>query len=629
MRNILTVLGFGWTYLRRYWVRLTLGVLCGYVFAMSNASFIWASKTLTERFSEKTRVANTEVSEKVPALAGERFKVWRERIEAINTAIKRGVDPWLPRVNQPLDWRQMVGAMLFLPLLVGIRSVADYASNYCMGWVGERVIRDLRLDIMEKLSTLSLDFFTRSTTGDLLTRINVDSQNLLRALKQGAADLVKESGSVVFVLAALLLLDWRLTLWAMVLLPVCMFPLIVLGKKARRAMKASLKANISQSSQLVELLSGIRVVKAYNLETEQMDRFRRTSGELVHAGMKGVQAKEMVNPIIEVISMVGLGLLLLYIFKSGRSGADLVGFLTGILLFFLPVKKLAGVHILFEQAGVGAHRLMEILNEKPSVTEPANPKPLPAFQSAIQFDNVTFGYAERTVLRDLTLTVPRGGRLGIAGESGSGKTTLVNLLFRFYDPTQGAVRMDGLDLREVGLRDLRRQMALVSQDVVIFDQTIAENIACGHPGATREEIETAAKAAFAHEFILQLPQGYQTRVGERGATLSGGQRQRISIARAFVRNAPILVLDEATAQLDPKAEAEVQAAIDRLAEHRTVVCVAHRLSTLASMDRVIVLTEGQIVEEGGFDELLRKSGAFAAMAAKQGIFPSDWSADEF
>jgi len=239
MRNILTVLGFGWTYLRRYWVRLTLGVLCGYVFAMSNASFIWASKTLTERFSEKTRVANTEVSEKVPALAGERFKVWRERIEAINTAIKRGVDPWLPRVNQPLDWRQMVGAMLFLPLLVGIRSVADYASNYCMGWVGERVIRDLRLDIMEKLSTLSLDFFTRSTTGDLLTRINVDSQNLLRALKQGAADLVKESGSVVFVLAALLLLDWRLTLWAMVLLPVCMFPLIVLGKKARRAMKAA------------------------------------------------------------------------------------------------------------------------------------------------------------------------------------------------------------------------------------------------------------------------------------------------------------------------------------------------------------------------------------------------------
>jgi subfamily B ATP-binding cassette protein MsbA len=534
--------------------------------------------------------------------------------------VQRAVDPWLPRLGKPWDARQTVGLLLFLPLLVLIRSGADYTSNYCMGWVSERVVRDMRLDIMEKLSTLSLDFFARSSTGDLLTRINVDSQNLLRAFRVGAADLIKESATVVVVLCGLLILDWKLTLCAMVLLPVCLLPLLVLGKKARKAMKASLKANISQSSQLVELLGGIRVIKAFNLEREEIRRFRKTSGKLVHAGMKGVKAKELVNPIIEVISMFGLGLLLLYTFHAGRSGAELIGFLTGIMLFFLPIKKLAGVHITFEQANVGVQRLMEILAEQPKVTELANPKVLPEFKSAITFERVSFGYAEKEVLSDFTLKIPRGFKLGLAGESGSGKTTVVNLLFRFYDPTRGSIRIDGIDLREVSLRDLRQQMALVSQDIVLFDQTVAENIASGKPGASRGEIEAAAKAAFAHDFILQLPQSYDTRVGERGVTLSGGQRQRICIARAFVRNAPILVLDEATASLDSKSEAEVQADLDRLAEHRTVICIAHRLSTLSSMDQILVLSEGRIVESGSFEDLLQSAGVFASMAARQGIF---------
>jgi subfamily B ATP-binding cassette protein MsbA len=291
-------------------------------------------------------------------------------------------------------------------------------------------------------------------------------------------------------------------------------------------------------------------------------------------------------------------------------------------LLFQPVKKLAGLHILMEQAGVGVQRLKELLAEQPSVKEPLDPKPLRPFEKEIAFDNVTFAFGKKVVLRNFSLTIPRGFRLGLAGESGCGKTTALNLLFRFYDPAQGCVKMDGLDLREVSLHDLRRQMALVSQDIVIFDQTVAENIACGKLGvrATREEVEAAARAAFAHDFILHLPLGYDTHVGERGVNLSGGQRQRLAIARAFVRNAPILVLDEATAALDSKSEAEVQAAIDRLAEHRTVICVAHRLSTLASMDRIIVLADGQIVESGGFEKLLRTSGSFAAMAARQGMF---------
>jgi subfamily B ATP-binding cassette protein MsbA len=543
-------------------------------------------------------------------------------IQRVNEALKRSLDPWLPCVGTPVTWRHLVGLLLFLPLLAFLRGAMDYLNNYCMGWSSERAVRDMRLDIMEKLSTLSLDFFTRSTTGDLLTRINSDTQTLLRSLRAGAPDLIKESATLVVVFAVLCGKDYKLTLAAMVILPLVAIPLVILGKKARLATRARRTVDVSQSNQLVELLGGIRVIKAFNLEKEEIERFRKSSKKIVRAGMKNVQAKELIGPVIEVASAIGLGLLLLYIFYSKRDMANLPAFVIGFLFFFQSIKKLAAVHILFEQAHISVDRLMNILGEKPKVCDPPNPRPFKEFKSGITLEGVSFGYLEKQVLRDVQLTIPRGFKLGIAGASGSGKTTLVNLLFRFYDPTRGAVKIDGLDLREIAVRDLRQQMALVSQDVIVFDQTIAENIAAGKLGASRAEIEAAARAAFAHDFITQLPEGYDTRVGERGVTLSGGQRQRIAIARAFVRNAPILVLDEATASLDSKAEGEVQAAIDRLAEHRTVICVAHRLSTLAAMDRVIVLSEGRIIESGRFEELLATGSVFAGMAARQGMFAS-------
>ena len=357
MQNLAVVLRFGWTYLRRYKGRLAASVLFAILFALANACFIPAARTIIDRFSKKP------AREQVAASSAD--DSWLERAKArgaeLNHRFQAAVDPWLPRSGERITPRQILCMLLFLPVLMFIRAASDYLGNYCVGWVCERVIRDLRLDVMEKLSSLSLDFFSRWSTGDLLTRINADTTNLLRALRTGAADVIKEPLTILVILVALIAMDWRLTLCTLILLPAVMLPLFVLGRKARRATKAGLKASVSQSGQLVELLASIRVVKAFGLEAAQLARFRKTSAQLVHAGMQGVKAKELVNPIIEVVTVLGLGALFVYVFWSGRDGKDLAGFLIALMLLYLPVKKVAGLHILFEQAGVGVVRLKEIL----------------------------------------------------------------------------------------------------------------------------------------------------------------------------------------------------------------------------------------------------------------------------
>lgn len=388
MNSIVTVLEFGWTYLRRYKIRLLASVLFGIFFALLNANVIWVTSTLAKRFDDNP------APPKPPTAAQQ---AWEETslgraAREVRMALESWVDRWLPRVGQPMLSRHFYGLLLFLTLPMFFRAAADYLSSYCMGWVSERVVRDIRQDIMNRLNALSLDFFNRASTGDLLTRVNTDSLNLLRSLRQGAADLIKEPLTLVTVFFYLCWLDWRLTLSALVLLPLCLYPLVRLGKKAKRATKAGLKANVMQSGQLVEMLAGVRVVKAFGLEEEQMSRFRQTSGDIVHAGMKGVQAKELVNPVIEVVAVVGLSLLLMYVFKTGRSGSELASFLIGVLLFFQPIKKLAGLHILFEQASVGVGRLREILIEQPSVKEPTQPRLLTDFKDAIVFDRVSMSF---------------------------------------------------------------------------------------------------------------------------------------------------------------------------------------------------------------------------------------------
>lgn len=607
--------------MRRYWVRFGAGVLLGVAFGISNLGFVWASKTLVSRLEpEKPTAPVLAPTSALPPVAKGNLT---RRLDELKLTLEKEsnhyVDSWLPRAGRPIDWQQKLGGILLLPLLVAVRGYIGFLSSYCMGWVSERVVNDLRAEVLLKLNTLSLDYFNRAKMGDLLTRVNKDTALLHRSLDTGLSMMIKEPVTIIGAFATLVVIDWRLSLFVLFFMPVCMLPLIVLGRKARKAGQAGMQAVVSQSSLLIEALSGIRVVKAFGLEDQQLERFRELSRQIIRAEMKNLQAREMVNPAIETVAMLGLGALVVFIFHTGTRVEDLVGFLFGLVMIFTPVKKLASLHVLFQNTSAGVERLLALFAEQPSVRQAVEPLRLKDFQQGFELRNVQFTYGGQPVLQNLTLTIPRGCRLGIAGESGSGKSTLVNLLFRFYDVTAGSILIDGHDLRSVALRDLQNSMALVSQEIVLFDMSVAENIACGRRGASRSEIETAARAANAHEFIQQLPHGYDTQIGERGVTLSGGQRQRLAIARAFVRNAPILLLDEATAALDSGSEVEVQTAIERLEHNRTVICVAHRLATLANMDRILVLSAGRVVESGTYHELLRRGGIFASMAHKQGI----------
>lgn len=625
-----------------------LGILLGILYGVSNGAALWGARVVFDRMggeaaaasrveavagqgpresgagavgTERTLAAGREESGDGAGGAGRR---WVARLDA---GARELLDPWLPRAGRRPGWREALGVVILLPLLMALRGFTGYFSNYFMSWVSERTVSDLRMDIMNRLGGLSLDFFSRARSGDLITRVNSDSAILLTALGSRMADLVKEPFTVLSILGYLLSLNWQLTLFVLVFLPLCALPIGRLGRKAREAGKRMAQASIHQAGLLVEFLAGIRVVKAFGLEATQAERFQRLAMELFGQGMKAMRAREMVNPIIELISAFALSALVLYIAFRGVQFTDLITFLGGTAILYTPIKRLSQVQVVLAQASVAAERIGQLLSERPTVADPVAPRVLGGFRDAIVFERVGFAYQETPVLTDFSLRIPRGQRIGVAGESGSGKSTLVNLMFRFYDPTSGRVTLDGVDLREVAALELRSLMALVSQDVVIFDLTVAENIACGRAGATREEVEAAARAAFAHEFIMGLPQGYDTRVGERGVTLSGGQRQRLSIARAFVRNAPILVLDEATASLDSQSEREVQAAIERLEQNRTVLCVAHRLSTLMGMDRVISLASGRIVEDGSPRALLQAGGPFAAMARLQGLEAAGFQRD--
>jgi subfamily B ATP-binding cassette protein MsbA len=616
MQELKKIWAFGLPYLRPYMFRFVAGVVLGIIFGLSNGLFVVSVDSLFSRLTQPAAAAHGPTSALIQepiGLAGLKTKVtgwWQE------TAGPLG-DTLLPRIGHPMTWLQAVGGFSLLPLVMLLRCLASYFSTYCLTWVSARVNRDMQVAALRKAQELSLAYFLKRPAADTYSRISGDTKVIYDSMTNGFIDTIREPFAILSIFLAMLWIDWRLTLISLTLLPLAVGPVVIGGRRVRWLMKNSITAGVVQVSYLLEALQSVRIVKAYGMESRQLAKFRALADQMANMSVKLAQTRNLLNPLIEILCMLGVGLLIVVVFATRTEASSLVSFLAALMLAPLSIKRLANLHLTLSQASISINRLKEFYAESPSVPEPSQPLSLRVFQESLAVDNIYFSYGRQPVLQNISLKIPKGKKVGLAGESGSGKSTLINLLMRFYDPGKGCVLLDGHDLRKYASADLFRQLALVSQDVVLFDTTVAENIGFGREGATREEVERAARQAQAYDFIRQMPKGFDSRIGERGQLLSGGQKARIAIARAFVRNAPILVLDEPTAALDSKAEAEIQAAIDSLEQGRTVICIAHRLSTLANMDEIVVLDKGRIVERGTFDDLLRAKGHFARMAEQQ------------
>ena len=503
--------------------------------------------------------------------------------------------------------------VVIIPLVMFLRGLVTYLNVYFLQWAAIRAVTDLRVKLFGHLLNLSAGFFNQSRSGELISRIMNDTTALQVIFANTTSVIIRDPVTLVSVLGLLLLRSETrtMTLISIVVLPVCLIPLSIFSKKVRRSSGELQNQMAGLMQVMAETFTGHRVVKAYNLESVVTEDFRATAGRSINNYMRIVRANEITSPIIDVLGATGVAIALVYMNTQARPATgDFVTLILSVFLMYPPMKNLARLHNQITQARAASERVFELLATKNSVPEPAAPKMLHASNADIVIDNVDFNYGEKPVLRNINLTVRAGQLVALVGASGSGKTTLANLLLRFFDPARSAIKIGGVDLREVRTADLRNQIAVVAQENILFNDTISRNIELGRLGATTDEIIAAAKHAFAYDFIMQKPEGFETVIGEKGVSLSGGQRQRLAIARAVLKNAPILVLDEATSALDTESERAVQAALDELMKNRTTICIAHRLSTVLHADLIVVLDQGRIVETGSHAELSRRGGVY-------------------
>jgi subfamily B ATP-binding cassette protein MsbA len=581
---------------------MLLGGFFGVICALTNGALIVAIKLVVNLVFPGTgagRVSLASELEKAPAM-----------LRPIADALTR----WLPDLGSPSSTTGIVLAICTIPAIMLLRNLFGYLNLYLITWSAARAIADLRTRLFTHLQDLSSSFFNEARTGDLISRLTNDTHVLYQVVGNNLASLIKDPVTIVVLLAVMLVQQPRLTLVSIVVLPLCLGPIIVYGRRVRKSARA-MQGHLSEMTDLMhESFTGNRIIKAYNLESAMIARFRDAARKYVGHIMRVLRANEIPSQLTEFLGAVGIALVLLYVqFQTDRSKTpgDFVAFVLSIVVMYQPIKSLAKLHNQLHQAESASQRVFELLDTTSSVVDPPAPMPLDARHADIQFQNIEFSYGEKPVLRGINLTVKAGQLVALVGKSGSGKTTLTNLLLRFYDPQRGTVRIGGTDIRQVAIKELRRQIALVSQETILFNDTLRHNIALGRPGAGDAEIETAARHAYAHEFILEKAGGYNAGVGEKGANLSMGQRQRITIARALLKDAPILVLDEATSALDAESERAVQAAFEKLMEGRTTICIAHRMSTIQNADVIVVLQDGRIVESGTHAELIRARGVYA------------------
>ena len=542
-------------------------------------------------------------------------------VGSMDGAITYLVEPVLKRIFSGQDRHIFVLLPFGIIVMYAVRGLCRFTNDYFIRTAGQLAVQDVRNDIYQKNMRLSVGFFNRQPTGVLMSRI----MNDVNVMQEGVASIItgvfRDGFSAAALLGIVFYRNWKLAIITFVVIPATVYPAQKLGKKMKNMAKQGQGKMGDIASILQETFSGIKVIKAFGLEGREIEKFKKTNREFYYFSRKSMKYEGISTPLIEFITSFGVATVVWVggnsVMKGTMSASEFFSFITGMILVYRPIKNLLSSYNVMQRSMGAAERVFEIIDQVPEIKDAPDATDLGRALGEVEFREVSFRYDDDYVLRGLNLTARRGEVVALVGPSGGGKTTLVSLITRFYDPTEGAVLVDGRDIRGATLKSLLNQVALVDQETILFNDTIANNIRYGKTEASDVEVEQAALAAFAHDFILELPEGYQTNIGDRGVRLSGGQRQRICIARAIVKDAPLLILDEATSALDTESEQMVQAALNNLMANRTTFVIAHRLSTIVHADRIIVLEKGTIVEMGSHQALLANDGLYSRLHGMQ------------
>jgi subfamily B ATP-binding cassette protein MsbA len=549
---------------------------------------------------------------------------WRILISALASMLVGGMDGAFAYLSGPVlkrvftsDSRFLLGLLpLGIILIFLVRGIGRYVNEYFIKTAGQLAIQDIRNDLYRRTMLLDLGYFHRHKTGTLMSRVLND----VTMMQEGAANVItsffRDGFGALFLLGMSFYLNWRLAMISFLVIPATIYPAQKIGNRIKKVSRQGQEQMGDLSSVLQESFSGIKVIKAFGLESFNYTKFESINREFYRFMRKSIKYAGISTPVMELLTSLGVAGVIWFggyqVVHGTMKTEALLSFIAAMILLYNPIKKLSNSYNILQRSMGAAERVFEALDEEPEIVDPDKPVEIVHAKGNVTFDNVWFSYGkgDEWVLREISLDAKKGEIIALVGQSGGGKSTMVSLISRFYDVSRGSILIDGIDIRSLKLRDLMNQIALVDQETFLFNDTIAGNIRYGKPGATDGEVENAARAAFAHDFIAEMPDGYQTRIGDRGVRLSGGQRQRISIARAILKNAPILILDEATSALDTESEQMVQKALNNLMVNRTTFVIAHRLSTIIHADRIAVLDNGLIVETGTHEALLAKGGVY-------------------